>query len=172
MQKGVSMNVVYKRFVIAGFMTSCLVTFDAQIFAANASYPSPLSVRLSVPAETVKIGSNIVINVETTNESRKDITIDRSGGCDGCEVSVVRSDGQEPTNLLAGGTSVSSAVLDTLGPGEKINEQVIVNQLFDIKSPGTYVIRVTRFYVLNPDSTIDIQPTVTMSNLIRVTVTK
>jgi hypothetical protein len=58
---------------------------------------------------------------------------------------------------------VNSDVLMTLLPGKTITEEIIVNKLFDLSTPGTYTVQVRRMD--NETKTLVI------SNTIKVTVT-
>jgi hypothetical protein len=122
----------------------------------------------------VKAGAPIPLHIVLVNLSQQDISVFRSPGHGHAElfytVTVSDSEGNVlPTTsygdaILNKGARSVSKILTTIKPGEKLEEDATISDLFDMKSAGTYKVVVKR------PSPLDLNVLI-QSNEISITVT-
>jgi hypothetical protein len=146
----------------------CLV---GTIFLHAAS--QPLSLSIAAPEQTVQIGSELKIKTTLTNLTNHVITLrDRIRACD-YPVQV-----RDETGNLAPETDYqrhlkcnarfteSRNILVVLKPQESRQDEIIINQLFDLSVPGTYSVQASRTIPK------ELGPEPIKSNTITISITK
>lgn len=111
----------------------------------------PLSLSISGPQQAVKIGSEIKVRTNLTNVTNHVITLhDRVPACDyPLEVRdesgnlAPETDYRRHLNCNAR-FNESRNILVTLKPHESREDEIIINQLFQLNSPGNYSVQVSR----------------------------
>jgi hypothetical protein len=140
--------------------------------ATACSAASLVSVQISAPKNIVKLGENIVIEVRATNTSQTPVIVGNPPMY--MEVYVENANGNSVPRIASARISASSGLIDAvLNPGEAQESETVINHFFNIKTAGTYLIRVKYGYsLLPPLSSVPISNPAALSNLIRVTVTQ
>lgn len=124
------------------------------VLSAAASDRGVLSMRVTVPVPKVSIGSNILIQVVTTNESDKVISYHNTNLCD-YSVTVRTTAGtsapetrlNKELNCGSGQLRVTGRnILVTLKPSESNSEDIRINEMYDMSTPGQYSIQVERTF--------------------------
>jgi hypothetical protein len=117
--------------------------------ASGRSETQPFSLTLNAP-ETVETNARLVVNVLLTNTSDKDIVVLQCGFTDytvelegfgtakGSETEL----GRRLNHKLLG--RVCMATRRVLGPKEAFSDEIAIDKLYRMDSPGRYVIRVQR----------------------------
>ncbi len=143
-------------FVLALFSGSAL-TADAPLF----------SLVISSPQSTVKSGEQIALHIVLTNTSDKPLLVRE--GTNYYDVDIAKGNGSTVRDLT-GGLRIGKAQWAKLTPGETDVYEFALEDMYDIKALGTYVMRVSRMAgsVKTEDGKMVSSP---VSNLIRVTVT-
>jgi hypothetical protein len=106
---------------------------------------------LSVQQSSFSVGTDIPVEITLTNISNEVLEVTYSGvpAVDFMPI-VLRSNGSSAAPLEPLMKAVNPEVInggattDRLEPKEMVNERMIVNQLFDMKEPGRYVVQVSR----------------------------
>ena|SRR2546428_606902 len=139
-----------------------------------------ISIVLSTPLQSISVGSEVRIDVVTTNVSHHAVPHTTGPGVPGHDdlITVEVRDGRgdsvlekEPDQSSCNGRAgckiirlkLGSQVMHLLAPGETFRDQIVVSDLYDLSRPGEYTIRARR-----PDEATKIPAT---SNTIRITVT-
>jgi hypothetical protein len=144
-------------------------------FASNLARGTnqPLSLSITVPQQVVQIGSEVKIKTTLTNITNHVITLhDRIPACD-YPVEVLDESGnpapetdyQRSLNCNARLTE-SRNILVTLGSQESRQDEIILNQLFKLNSPGNYSVQVSRRIPK------ELSPEAIKSNIVTITLTK
>jgi hypothetical protein len=133
--------------------------------SALAKVP-PSAIWLTAQNGQIKLGEPITVDVKVTNTSKHAIGVIMDIGY--FYVYVINANGTEvkrkPTIPDLGG----SAMILALRPSESVEKPMVVSGIYDIRQPGTYLIRFT----WRDEADLDPEAPVAVSNLIRVTVTK
>jgi hypothetical protein len=132
----------------------------------------PLSLAISAPEHVVKVGSELKIRTTLTNVTNHVITLrDRIRACD-YPVQVrdesgnlaPQTDYQRSLKCNARFTE-SRNILVFVRPGQSREDEIIINQLFELNSPGNYSVQVSRRI------SKELGPEPINSNIITITVT-
>ena len=114
-----------------------LLAFSAVRTPANATW---FSVKISTQESSFKVGDDVTLYVMVTNTSRKTLFVDIPFGEDLLdEVSVTAPSGAPAakTDFARTLNSLGRPTGKMLAPGEVEEEEITVNQLYDMTSPGT-----------------------------------
>jgi hypothetical protein len=135
----------------------------------------PISVSISTPAETVKSGEEIRVNVRVTNTSNHVVKILKSSGnegpADGVNSADVTYDGGQRAPRIPNHQIFLTRGLISVKPGDSKEDFLIVSKLFDMSKPGRYTVLV-RHELLEDDGTDDkFKRSFVPSNSISITVT-
>jgi hypothetical protein len=111
-----------------------------------AQQSAPVTVTISTPTPTAKIGAQISIDVSVLNKSNQTVRILKALGADGQaefvdHVQVYDADGK-PLAWIAGRHSALSRRAIPVEPGKSSVDFLILTNLFDLSKPGTYTVRV------------------------------
>jgi len=156
-----------------------VVGAGAQCALAKGRKPA-ISIVLSTPRQSIRVGSEVRIDVVTTNVSHHAVPHTTGPGVPGHNdlITVEVRDGRgnsvlekEPDQSGCNGRAgckiirikMGSQVMHLLAPGETFRDQIVVSDLYDLSRPGEYTIRARR-----PDEETK---TPVISNTIRITVT-
>jgi hypothetical protein len=149
--------------------------------AASISFGAKQSPRTPQPAftltitaenETIKAGSNVKVAISLINRSQRNIISSRwVGGPDASfKIDVRDSQGKiaslserQRAMLQGKDLPMGSTRHYSIGPGETVNEQVVVNEQYDLSAPDKYSIQAHRFD--------EVSKTDVKSTLVIVTVT-
>jgi hypothetical protein len=111
----------------------------------------PLSLSISVPEHVMPIGSELKVRTTLTNMTNHVITLrDRIRACDyPVEVRYETGNLAPETNYQRqlkcnAKFTESRNILVTLKPGESRDDEIILNQLFELSAPGNYSVQVSR----------------------------
>jgi hypothetical protein len=130
----------------------------------------PFSIRISTLADQVKIGQRIPINIVTTNTATQPCTyadfLSAAATLHYMIIVITDRVGDVPKtrqliNIEHDLFPIHGTETVTWGPGQTKSENMILNELYNISTPGTYLIRLAGGYQYS-----------VLSNLIRVTVTQ
>jgi len=117
---------------------------------------------------TVLVGQPLRIRIILKNTTDKEFTVRRSvGGGHGehyYSITVIDPDGK-PTARANQPAIAGSKMLKTVAPGGDVDEYVLLNDMFNMTSPGAYVIQATRSSPFDPAITLK-------SNLLSINVEK
>jgi hypothetical protein len=135
------------------FTTTLLLGFevlDPHISCFAQTKPQPFSLTLSVSQSVVSANAKFVVKVLLTNASDKDIVVLQCGFTD-YTVKVERIGGAKVPETEVGrqlnDRSLGRVCMSTrtvLKPKEAVKDEIVVNDLYQLDSPGQYVIRVFR----------------------------
>lgn len=109
---------------------------------AFAIQPKP-TLRIMLPKEEFKIGEKIPIFIAFRNESLVGFTLPRAGRpARSYEIIIARTDGQEiQERSHQTGPEALSFMGEWVGPGEEINEKMLLNEEFDLGAKGNYSVK-------------------------------
>lgn len=133
-----------------------------------------MSLKINASTPTVSLGHTLVVQVELTNTSDREIRLYRAVGHVEAEVtySVMMSDsaGRAVQRTPYGDAAeknqlVGSRRVVTLEPGQNLTQKMELTKLFRIVQPGTYALRVGRRWPAETGQTV-------WSNTLILTVTK
>jgi hypothetical protein len=152
-------------FLIGCGATTVVFLTSHGVVSVSAGLP-PASIRISASNDHAKIGEKILLNIDLTNTSNQPLEIDNMPPYVEFSVYVQKGNGDEAPKtenkkMLERGALLRSRVTSSLGPGKTKSSEITLNDVYDLRVPGTYLVRVSRGY----DSPIS-------SNLIRVTITQ
>ena len=138
----------------------------------------PFSIRIRALHDVVKVGDDVHVAITLTNTSDQAFRIGRAIGNEQAELDYV-IDVRDKNAFLALKTEYGHTVAGegnyplftsarsvTLKPGEQLEEESILNKIYDLGHPGSYVVQVHR------DIPEQIGYGVATSNAITVTVTE
>jgi hypothetical protein len=132
----------------------------------------PLSLAISAPEHVVKVGSELKIRTTLTNVTNHVIRLrDRIRACDyPAQVRDESGNLAPETDYLRSlkchaRFNESRNILVILRPGESREDEIIINQLFELNSPGNYSVQVSRSIPK------ELGPEPIKSNVITITVT-
>ena len=175
-------------------MTVFAVLFLMLVPAAVAqnSTKAPVSITLSSPHSEYVVGQQIEIDITLENTSDKEISVVQDNARSKAELSyeidVLDGSGRRPPYLRWGkilhgqypgdgtiGDVFDSQQLHHLQPHETLSDSAVLNTIYDLSSPGQYVIQATktspvsavkkRFPGTQPDKPV-------ASNAIKITIAK
>ena len=166
-------------FLLAATLLTAVVGGAAQCAHAKGKKPD-ISIVLSTPRQSISVGSEVRIDVVTTNVSHHAVPHTTGPGVPGhdylieLEVRDGRGDRlleKEPDQSPCNGRArcnivrldLGSQVTHTLLAGQSFSDQMVVSEFYDLSQPGEYTIRAIR-----PDEKTNIP---IISNTIRITVT-
>ena len=121
---------------------------------ATASDRGVLSLTVTAPLPKVRVGSNIVVQVATTNESNRVISYHNKNLCD-YSVTVRTKMGtsapetrfKKQLNCGDGQLRVTGRnILVTLKPGESKSEDISITEMYDMSANGEYTVQVERTF--------------------------
>jgi len=158
------------------FRNVVLIALQALVLAAVApGQTQQVTITISAPQAEVKAGAPVLLHIVMTNLSRQDIYVPKNAARARAEryylISVFDSEGNAPTTTQYGkairypGAEAMSRLMVILKPGEKLEEDSTISDIFDMKSAGTYKVIVTRPSPLEHN-------VILKSNEISITVTK
>jgi hypothetical protein len=137
-------------------LAGCFVAIFA--FAqGQAQVRAPLSVTISTPSPTIKVGSDLKIDIALTNTSHESLSGTPNGtlkvhDSNGKAVSEVEEPKPEEEVVLKDGSKVrivrppeGSHQIQTMLPGTT-HDELIANKFFDFSKPGTYTIQVSESF--------------------------
>jgi hypothetical protein len=143
-------------------------------FGYSQTSQQPFNITVSAEKSEVKSGDDVGINIVMTNLSQRDFSVFRSPGHGHAElfytISVFDNEGKARPittygdGILNKGARSVSRILTKIMPGEKLEEDTTISDLFDMKSAGTYKVIVKRRSPIDPNIFIQ-------SNEISITVT-
>lgn len=153
------------------FRNAVLIAMQAFVLAAVVcGQEQPITITISAPQAEAKAGAPVLLHVVLANLSRQDITVFKSPGWGSAEryyfVSVTDSEGNVTTHgdyILKKEGRAGSRIMVTLKPGDKLEEDATITDMFEKKPAGAYKIVVKRPSPLDPDAVIQ-------SNEITITV--
>jgi len=140
---------------------SCLLFFA--MCASHGAVPAqvtklqPFSITISTPAEVVKPGSEVRLDISLKNLLDKTILLPKNVGQEETDadyvIEVRDSTGRSATETQRGqmirgkGTKRYFGSIRWVGakPGETLKESVALNKDFDLNKPGKYVIQIQRY---------------------------
>ena len=137
------------------FRNVVLVAVQALVLAAVArGQAQQVTITISAPQAEVKVGAPILLHFVMTNLSQQVIYVGRDAARHGERyniISVLDSEGNAaPTTQYGkairypGAEVMGSRIMVILQPGEKLEEDSTISDVFDMKSVGTYKVSVTR----------------------------
>lgn len=133
-----------------------LIAVQCFVVAAVAcGQAQKVTITISAPQAEVKVGAPILLHIVMTNLSQQVIYVPRgaTGRVRGERynfISVSDSQGNAPPTTQYGkairypGAEAMSRLMVILKPGEKLEEDSTISDIFDMKSAGTYKVIVTR----------------------------
>jgi hypothetical protein len=112
----------------------------------TTSSRQPFSITISGPLTEVKTGTDVEIKIRLTNTSGHEINLPtfHSGAMNISYSYDVRDSSGTLVEKKNKGRSVGSATQRTVGPGETVEEETIINRVFDMSRPAQYEIQVYR----------------------------
>ena len=150
------------------------VTDRRPVAAAVRGQAQRITITISAPQTEVEIGAPVLLHIVLANLSRQDIYVYKAPGAGNAEIyysiSVFDIEGNaRPTTtygnaILNGGGRIGSRIGVMLKPGEKLEQDATISNLYDMKSVGVYRVIVKRPNPLDPTITLK-------SNEISITVT-
>jgi hypothetical protein len=153
-------------------LTIAVLGFNMAAFAFGQA--QQITITISTPQIEVSAGTPVHLHIVLTNLSQQDISVFRNPGHRNPErfysISVSDNEGKAwPTTsygnaILNKGSHAGSKIRTTIKPGEKLEEEATISDIFDMKSAGTYKVVVKRQSPLDPNVLIE-------SNEISITVT-
>ncbi|HKW58073.1 MAG TPA: hypothetical protein VJN42_12015 [Candidatus Acidoferrum sp.] len=142
--------------------TLLIILFAAtfpQNFAASQRGAAPFSVTVKTSQDNVKAGSEIGIRIILQNTSATDLSMARSNGVSQGE-SHYLIDVRDSSGLTAPETEYErritgkengkrtviygSDIFFTLKPHETLEDEALLNKLYDLRRPGKYTVQVSR----------------------------
>lgn len=120
------------------------------------------TISIDSKSPTVKLGYPIQIHIVLKNTTDRKFTVFRStGGGSGEQyysVSVIGPDGNSAASTEYGTAMEKnrdqivplSRKMVTVAPGADVDEYVLINRMFDMHAPGTYIVQVSRASPLDP----------------------
>jgi hypothetical protein len=132
-----------------------LIAVQCFVVAAVAcGQAQKVTITISAPQAEVKVGAPILLHIVMTNLSQQDIYVPKNAARARAEryyfISVFDSEGNAPPTTQYGkairypGAEAMSRLMVILKPGEKLEEDSTISDIFDMKSAGTYKVIVTR----------------------------
>ena len=127
--------------------------------AASQAGETPFSVIITGPQKPVKTGTEVKVKIVLKNTSDREFTLAKTNAVSQAEfhflVAVRDSHGQPAPDTEYGrgimGREIKKRVIIfagdaffTLKPNETLEDEAIVNKLYDLSRPGKYFIQVTR----------------------------
>lgn len=119
-----------------------------------------VTIIISSPQTEIKAGNPVLLHIILANLSKHDISVFRAPGYKHAElfysISACDSDGNAPPAtsygdaILHRGARPISKIMTTIKPGEKLEEDAALSEIFDMKAAGTYRIIVKRPSPLDP----------------------
>jgi hypothetical protein len=145
---------------------------------ADKTQGAPLSITISTPTPVIKTGQGLWIVIQLTNLPDHSIDAPSAwmGGFDAVYNMEIRGpSGTQLTWTAPPDVAFLRSAPGTLDPGKTKNEQIPINEYYDLTQPGTYEIQVKRCIDLeNPIGQAapkyDISKGVIMSNKLTITV--
>ncbi len=142
----------------------------------------PFSIAISTATPVIKVGSELRVAIKLTNTTDHTITSERTVSSQTAEFSysieVFDSSGKSPPETayflcyhFIGGDAthvcarIASFIQFPLKPGESLDDEALITNLYDLHIPGKYLIQVSRSDFDNPNSKA------IKSNILAVTVT-
>jgi type 1 fimbria pilin len=129
------------------------------------------SIKISSPQKVVKVGSPILLVVKITNISDRDISHATAPGHSmpefTCDIEVRDSRGsvasETPYGLKVRGKDASyhhggSMLLQTLKPGEELQQETVLSRIYDMTQAGKYTIQVSK---RDPDTGVTVKSNTT-----------
>jgi hypothetical protein len=145
---------------------------------------SDLSLTIRLQENTVKVGAFVTLEITVKNTSDResyvgaivgsaeagyDVTVVDGEGKAAMETSYGRKiHGKEPKGNL---TDLHSERVELLKPGETLQEQIHLSEIYDFTHPGKYTVQVSRRIATNDAHGKNVEKTV-KSNSVTLTVTK
>lgn len=129
---------------------SCAVA-SALLAGTVQGRPEPFSLRITTPKQEIHSGSPIEVKLTVTNDSREEITlVDTNRSCD------YKVDVRDAQDHLAPETeykrelkcsfhvTFGRRMLRVLKPQKSFDDEIFVNELYDLRRPDKYTIQVSR----------------------------
>lgn len=126
------------------FFALCLAAFGASGVTQQAPQ---VAVEASTPSAVVKLGAEIRINVTVTNLSEKTIALTKACGPDGQaeaanDVQVYDSMGKRVSWTATHPAVWTCRKSFRVAPGDSEHDYLILNELFNLSTPGKYLVTV------------------------------
>jgi hypothetical protein len=135
---------------------------------------APFSIEVNAQKNTVRSGEPVILNIVLKNTSQRALIIRPSRRL--YKISVITATSGVSASKTRRQQELEAAPLrfngipDELKPGETQEHEILLNEIYNMNTPGTYVIRVERDVWKGQADTF--LGTAVLSNLIRVTVTQ
>src|SRR5215469_5107326 len=149
--KKAQMKTRLKSAIVALLLCFPLMAFLLSHHGETAQTACPYSIRISTPSDKVKIGEQIPINIVLTNTSTERCTYTELQAPEWpaihYRIDVIRDNGaevpktQQRENMEYGLINLHGTATATWDPKEIKSENFILNYLYDISTPGTYLVR-------------------------------
>jgi hypothetical protein len=119
---------------------------------ANANKP-PFSLTLSVPESVASVKSRVRFDIVLANTSEEDIVVMQYDiSCSGYRVSLQGIDGSKVSETDLGhrmkdpsyAPVCTQGIRTVLKPGETLKDEFVLNDLYQLDSPGKYVVQAFR----------------------------
>jgi hypothetical protein len=140
---------------LLGIFLLTILLWSSTAYSASPPY----QISISTPVDVVQTGDNISLNITDTNYSGQELWV--SYLVERFNIKVWREDGR-PVNFTKEGRflhgqqsgkdiqedenwwdrSKGNGHMAGLNPGEQLEEQVLVNQIYDMSTPGTYLMQI------------------------------
>jgi hypothetical protein len=123
------------------------------VLSATASHRGVLSLIATAPAK-IRAGSNVVIQVATTNDSNKIVSYHNTNLCDysiqvrtSAGTSAPETSSKRQLDCSGGQIKITGRnILVSLKPGESHTENIRVSEMYDMSAIGEYSIQVERTF--------------------------
>jgi hypothetical protein len=129
------------------FLLLIIGSTSIDVFAQSAGRLVTLAI--AAPTETVRVGSDLKIKTKLTNTSNRAISFfDTNRECD-YPPDVRMEDGRQAPRTsdyshVSCGDASGRRIAIKLEPGQSTEDELIINQFYDLSRPGKYHIQVTR----------------------------
>lgn len=116
----------------------------------------PYTVSINPASATIRIGDDVVLRVILTNISHAPVlygSLDLRHGEFNYDVKVITADGTIPPRTEFGKDPIRSKLpsgrsirreYTTLNPGDEVHQSIVLNSLYDMTRPGSYIVRVSK----------------------------
>jgi len=131
------------RFFRAASAVSILLLFSMSV---QAVHQPPFSLTLSTPAKTLKVGSDVIVNVGLKSICWHPVSVYRERHDPGTDyrIDITDADGHRLAKKDPDALGPFSGFFIMLIPGALMSEKIVLNEEFDLHKPGTYLVQMQR----------------------------
>jgi hypothetical protein len=131
----------------------CLLAAPPALIRTADAQAQPFTLEISAPSTTLKMGAPIRVHVVLTNTSGKAILLSQSPNRSQAEltykVTVVDASGASVPETKYGAAAHHGGIggseqMKALSPGEKLEQDTLIDRQFQFTSPGTYSVQLAR----------------------------